>query len=231
MYNLNTHSSSTEYPKEIRYAGKTISFDTWSAWKRFTDRFMTLGNSSFSGANWCKVMEFLQSPLGYNLPLEYTKLAAECSRTDRGERVWICKPVGQSQGKGIFLFRVRLHQIWIKSLDAQTFNINFQKLSDLIYDNVAVVQRYIENPLLIGGYKFDLRLYVCVPSYQPLAIYIYKEGLVRFATQKFSLDHLDDPFRHLTNCSLNKMGPGYSEKKERIGAGENSSEPAICRVA
>lgn len=88
------------------------------------------------------------------------------------------------------------------------------------YDSVAVVQRYIENPLLIGGYKFDLRLYVCVPSYRPLAIYLYRDGITRFATEKFSLDSIDDPFRHLTNFSLNKFGPGYYEKKERVGAGK-----------
>lgn len=82
-----------------------------------------------------------------------------------------------------------------------------------------MVQRYIENPLLIGGYKFDLRLYVCVPSYRPLTIYLYKEGLTRFATEKFSLEHLNDPFKHLTNFSLNKLGPGYTEKKERVGSG------------
>ncbi|XP_033213213.1 probable tubulin polyglutamylase TTLL2 isoform X1 [Belonocnema kinseyi] len=138
------------------------------------------------------------SPLGYNLPSEYTRLAADCSRCEKDDRIWICKPVGQSQGKGIFLFR---------------------KLSDLTYDSVAVVQRYIQNPLLIGGYKFDLRLYVCVPSYSPLAIYVYNEGLARFATEKFSLENLDDPLRHLTNFSLNKLGPGYSERKERVGAG------------
>jgi tubulin polyglutamylase TTLL2 len=95
----------------------------------------------------------------------------------------------------------------------------FQKLSDLSYDNATVVQKYIENPLLIGGYKFDLRLYVCVPSYFPLTIYLYKEGIARFATQKFCLERLDDPFRHLTNFSLNKLGAGYLEQKERIGAG------------
>lgn len=59
------------------------------------------------------------SPNGFNLPLEYTKLAAECSKgrplsaKDECEGifeekpVWICKPVAQSQGRGIFLFRVR----------------------------------------------------------------------------------------------------------------------------
>ncbi|KAF7992710.1 hypothetical protein HCN44_005054 [Aphidius gifuensis] len=142
------------------------------------------------------------SPPGYNLPSEYTKLAADCSRFEKDDMIWICKPVGQSQGRGIFLFR---------------------KLSDLTYDSAAVVQKYIEKPLLIGGYKFDLRLYVCVPSYRPLTIYLYKEGIARFATEKFTLDNIDDPFRHLTNFALNKLGPGYSKKKERIGAGSKWS--------
>jgi tubulin polyglutamylase TTLL2 len=49
----------------------------------------------------------LFSPLGYNLPLEYTKLVAEFSQEKKnGNAVWICKPVGQSQGRGIFLFKV-----------------------------------------------------------------------------------------------------------------------------
>ena len=55
-----------------------------------------------------------------------------------------------------------------------------QNLGDLCYNSTAVVQRYIQNPLLIGGYKFDLRLYVCVPSFHPLTIYMYKEGIVRY---------------------------------------------------
>ena len=47
------------------------------------------------------------SPEGYNLPLEYTKLAAEFSQGKKNRNaVWICKPIGQSQGRGIFLFKV-----------------------------------------------------------------------------------------------------------------------------
>ncbi|XP_045470829.1 probable tubulin polyglutamylase TTLL2 isoform X1 [Harmonia axyridis] len=150
------------------------------------------------------------SPDGYNLPLEYTKLAAECNRIKimpydkncnkypEDKPIWICKPVSKSQGRGIFLFR---------------------RLSDLNYDNNTIVQKYIEKPLLIGGYKFDLRLYVCIPSYHPMTIYMYKEGLARFGTDKFNLKDLTNPFRHLTNCSINKLGPNYTEMKDRIGAG------------
>ena len=47
----------------------------------------------------------------------------------------------------------------------------------------CIVSRYVTNPLLINGHKFDLRIYVLVTCFEPLRIYVYKEGLARFASE------------------------------------------------
>lgn len=46
----------------------------------------------------------------------------------------------------------------------------------------CIVQKYISNPFLFEGLKFDLRVYVLVAGCDPLRIYIYNEGIVRLAT-------------------------------------------------
>ena len=142
------------------------------------------------------------NPMAFNLPNDYTKFLAEFSRLrDKNPdkpQYWICKPADMSRGRGIFVFK---------------------DINELQYDCNAVVQTYIANPLLISGYKFDLRIYVLVPSFHPLKIYIFQEGLVRFSTEKFDLGSLKNVYSHLTNTSINKYGPSYLMDKERVGPG------------
>ena len=52
-------------------------------------------------------------------------------------------------------------------------------------EDPIIVQSYIPNPLLIHGYKFDFRLYVLVTSINPLRVYLYKDGMVRWGGNIF----------------------------------------------
>jgi tubulin polyglutamylase TTLL6/13 len=79
-----------------------------------------------------------------------------------------------------------------------------------------VVQKYIKNPFLIDGYKFDLRIYVLVTCIDPLTIFIYREGLARFATEKYSLEkgQFDNAYIHLTNYAINKQNERFNEEED-----------------
>ncbi|KAM6185265.1 putative tubulin polyglutamylase TTLL2 [Rhynchocyon petersi] len=142
------------------------------------------------------------TPLTFIMPGDYPKFVAEYCRQWQeqgpGGSYWICKPAELSGGRGIVVF---------------------SDIKELVLDGAHVVQRYIRNPLLVGRYKCDLRLYVCVLGFRPLTVYLYQEGLVRFATEKFDLRHLRNAYAHLTNCSINKLGASYEKTKEVVGRG------------
>lgn len=43
----------------------------------------------------------------------------------------------------------------------------------------------MDKPFLVDNLKFDLRIYVVLVGCDPLRIYIYDEGLARFATTDY----------------------------------------------
>ncbi|CAH2327661.1 tubulin polyglutamylase TTLL5 isoform X4 [Pelobates cultripes] len=139
-------------------------------------------------------------PQSYVLPEEYQDFSQVIAK-DQGP--WIVKPVASCQGHGIRLINA---------------------ISQISAKERLLVSRYISNPLLIKGYKFDLRLYVLVTSYDPLIIYFYEEGLARFATSKYRpAEHaMKNKFMHLTNYSINKDSPCFvandDPEKENYGS-------------
>jgi tubulin polyglutamylase TTLL6/13 len=102
-----------------------------------------------------------------------------------------------------------------------------KKLDDVPKDKIFVVQQYLKNPCLINQYKFDLRIYVLVTSCDPLSVFIYKDGLARFATEKYkpvnNPNKKKNNYMHLTNYAINKRNKNYCE------GGEEDDEEAHKR--
>ena len=109
------------------------------------------------------------------LPADYSLFVEEFRRCPRA--TWIMKPANAAQGRGIFLV-TKLHQLrkWSAGRWAAT------KASESY-----VISRYVDRPHLVGGRKYDLRLYVLVTSYRPLRVYKHREGFARFCTSKYDL--------------------------------------------
>ncbi|KAK6023363.1 Tubulin-tyrosine ligase family protein [Ostertagia ostertagi] len=105
------------------------------------------------------------------------------------DSTFIVKPVSSSRGQGIFF--------------AST-------VDEIPRADTLLVSRYVENPLLVNGHKFDLRIYVAVTSFYPLIIYVYSEGLTRVASEKYRSEvDSRDAFIHLTNYSINKNNSNF----------------------
>lgn len=105
------------------------------------------------------------------------------------------KPKASSQGKGIEVIS------------------SFEEVPRGAGQKANIIQQYIEDPLLIDGFKFDLRIYVAVTSVNPLRLYVYDEGLVRFASERYDTSNLKNVFSHLTNYSINKLNNDKARKK------------------
>uniref|UniRef100_A0A7S4DS96 Tubulin--tyrosine ligase-like protein 9 n=1 Tax=Lotharella globosa TaxID=91324 RepID=A0A7S4DS96_9EUKA len=137
-------------------------------------------------------------PLTFVLPGEYL-LYVEAFKKIGG--TWIMKPVGKSQGKGIFLVDKLSQTVQWKS----DYRLNNQEQQAESY----VAQQYIDSPLLIGGRKFDIRLYVLVKSYNPLVVYMYRDGFARFSVARYEKKNINNTFVHVTNVAVQKTAADY----------------------
>jgi len=138
--------------------------------------------------------EFGFLPRTFVLPAD-TKLLKKVWERRGGRGRWIVKPPALARGEGISVVN---------------------KFSMIPKNKPLVVQRYVARPYLINGTKFDLRLYLLVTSINPLKMYLYDDGLVRFASNKYSNDSrsVGDVYMHLTNYSINKNSSTYTQNED-----------------
>merc|ERR1719494_909548 len=95
--------------------------------------------------------------------------------------IWICKPSGRNQGKGIFLVTELSKLKSVLEKDDKKMGKSM----------IRIIQRYIMNPLLINGYKFDVRSYMLIGSTSPHSLVFYHDGYIRLSCVPYSSDHLD----------------------------------------
>lgn len=138
--------------------------------------------------------EFNFFPQSFVLPIDI-KLLKKAWEESATRQKWIVKPPASARGIGIQVIH---------------------KWSQLPKRRPLLVQRYLHKPYLISGSKFDLRIYVYVTSFDPLRVYMFTDGLVRFASCKYSssMKSLGNKFMHLTNYSVNKKNSEYKSNAD-----------------
>ncbi|CAK1542119.1 unnamed protein product [Leptosia nina] len=122
-------------------------------------------------------------PADFGEALNYSK--------SRKNKTFIIKPECGSQGRGIYLTK---------------------SLKEIKPTDKLICQVYLSKPYLVDGYKFDIRVYTLITSCDPLRIFVYNEGLVRFATSRYAdpnVNNTTNVFMHLTNYALNKHSRTY----------------------
>ncbi|VDK36936.1 unnamed protein product [Taenia asiatica] len=149
-------------------------------------------------------------PTTYLLPQDYTLFTEEFKKNPRA--TWIIKPSAKARGVGIFIVN-RLSQVKKWAREGHAGNKDIFSLPHVTRETY-VISRYIENPLLIGGKKFDLRMYVLVTSFRPLRCYVNKLGFCRFCTVRYDKkeSELGNMFVHLTNISIQKHAADYNNR-------------------
>ena len=121
-------------------------------------------------------------PKTWMLPAEWLDFGKQFN----GKRTFILKPEASCQGRGIFLTK---------------------RVEDIKPEQHYVAQKYLTNPYLIDGLKFDMRVYVLLYGCDPLRIFIYHEGLARLATEEYKKPgqgNISEVCMHLTNYAINK---------------------------
>ena len=110
------------------------------------------------------------------------------------DNIWILKPAGLSRGRGIEIYN------------------HIEEIKDKLQkEGQYVIQKYIENPLVVKGKKFDIRQWVLVTSWNPLTAWFYDNCYLRFGVEDYSNFDLKNKFVHLTNNSIQKNSEKFDK--------------------
>ncbi|GIQ88714.1 tubulin-tyrosine ligase/Tubulin polyglutamylase, partial [Kipferlia bialata] len=126
------------------------------------------------------------------------RAAQHAPRPKEGEEcrnMWILKPIGLNRGRGISV--IRGPQECKSLIEAARDDKRLRKGSLKQW----IVQRYIENPLLIDGRKFDIRAYVLIKGDGDC--FIYHDAYLRLSSVPYTVASTEQDV-HLTNNAVQK---------------------------
>ncbi|KAF1787119.1 putative tubulin polyglutamylase TTLL9 [Phytophthora cactorum] len=145
-------------------------------------------------------------PVTYILPGEYAIFVEEFKRN---QGVWIMKPIGKAQGKGIFLF-TKLSQI----SDWRTDFAGGLKTNRLRRTSCSATSQVRTSSVE----EIRFASISLVSSFFPLEIYLFRGGFARFTNSRYSNNHSDiaNSFIHLTNVAVQKPPRTITSSVEKI---------------
>ena len=124
------------------------------------------------------------------------------AQSTRSRNIWILKPgENTNRGNGI---------IMCSSLDQIRSVVSEPSHTPAEKKRTYIIQKYIENPMLINRRKFDIRCYGLLTSINGvLQGYFYTDGYLRTASFEYSLNEISNTFVHLTNDAIQKHSTDY----------------------
>ncbi|XP_060792956.1 protein polyglycylase TTLL10 isoform X2 [Neoarius graeffei] len=126
--------------------------------------------------------------------------------------IWICKPTGLNQGRGIFLLRTPEDIAAFRTRMQMPAGSPTNKKIPLRIPEAMIAQWYIQNPLLLKGKKFDVRSYFLIACTSPYMVF-FRHGYVRLTCDLYD-PKSSNLTAHLTNQYMQKKNPLYSMLKE-----------------
>jgi len=155
-------------------------------------------------------------PSTYILPKDKSSFLKEIeSRGNSRNNLWIGKPRNDYGGTGIRVY---------KGTDPE--------LTKAVHDSDAapraLMQHYIADPHLVGGYKYHMRIHLVITNLSPLQAFVQENGQCLFATKPYTLANKTlgaafDPPVHVTNMGLNAKPDNkenYFKQKPVVGRGQ-----------
>ena len=153
-----------------------------------------------------------------------------------GGSPWICKPTGGAHGKGIHIAATpeeAVSYVDAALKDAKAGDAVVSETSHLKNPSEAtnakqkpwqrgpvkprappawLVQRYLANPMLLDGRKFDIRAFALVTHDR--RVHFYDDWIVRTCSVPFDMSNLSDRASHISNHCVQVQSESYGAHEE-----------------